>query len=141
MSWLVWLIIFIILVIVEMTTPTVFFSLCLAFGALAAGVISFFHVQIWVEVTVFTVASIAAIYIIRPMLKKWMSKMDSTKSNVDALIGAAAIVTQDIVPNKAGFIEAPGGIWLADAASEIKAGEKVIIESISGTKAFVKKYS
>jgi membrane protein implicated in regulation of membrane protease activity len=139
MSWIAWLVIFILLVIVEMVTPTVFFSLCLAFGALGAAAISFFQVPFWTEASVFTVVSIASIYIVRPVLKKWMSKMDSVKSNVDALIGAAAVVTHDIAPDKTGFIEVSGGVWLAEAASEIKAGEKVVIESINGTKAFVKK--
>ena len=141
MSWIVWLVLVIILVIVEIVTPTIFFSFCLAIGALAAAVASYFQVPVWVEVTVFTAVSIAAIYIIRPILKKWMSNMDSVKSNVDALIGASAIVTQDIAPGKAGFIEVSGGVWLAESDVEIKAGEKVIIESISGTKTLVKKQS
>ncbi|MDR1942388.1 MAG: NfeD family protein [Endomicrobium sp.] len=139
MSWLAWLIIGILLVVVEIVTPTAFFALCLSLGAFAAAVAAYFHGSDWIEAGAFVVAAVISIYAIRPLLKKWMSKMDSAKSNVDELIGETAVVTQDISPETAGFVKVCGQTWLAVSDEELKSGQKAIIKSLSGTKVFVSK--
>jgi len=139
MSYLVWLAVGVAFVICEIITVNYFFTLCLAFGSFAAAILAYFHATFLQCVLAFAAVSIISIFFIRPLLKKWMSKSPTVKSNVDELIGAHAIVTQDITPEKAGFVEVNGGTWLAEAASEIKAGEKVVVESISGVKVIVKK--
>jgi len=129
----------IILVILEIVTFSVFFFTCLAVGALFAAVLTYFNVSIWISVGVFVVISVLSIYTIRPIFKKMLKKAETVESNVDALIGAEAIVTGTITPLKDGFVKVFSEIWLASADEEIKEGEKVKIISISGTKLFVKK--
>jgi membrane protein implicated in regulation of membrane protease activity len=62
-------------------------------------------------------------------------------SNVDALIGTEAIVTERITPLKAGFVKTSGELWRAksDIEIEIEAGEIVRIKGVTGTMLIVKK--
>ena len=71
-------------------------------------------------------------------MKKYIDKF-KTKSNVDALIGSLAVVTEDISPNKAGKVKIEGEIWLAVSQDDIKVNENAKIVSVDGTKLVVKK--
>lgn len=141
MTWVIWLIAAVVLIILEIVTPGLFFFACLAIGSLAAAVIAYFGISNWLEFGVFAFVAVISIFAIRPFFKKWMEKQNkmTVNSNVDALIGAEALVTEKIVPEKPGFVKVRGEIWLAESDSEIEPGTKVAIESLSGTKVFVKK--
>ena len=61
-------------------------------------------------------------------------------TNIDSLIGAPAIVIEDIRKGKKGRIEVGGEIWLAVSKENvIYGGEDVIIEAVDGTKLVVRK--
>jgi membrane protein implicated in regulation of membrane protease activity len=140
MAWLFWVIAFVVLVIVEVATPSTFFFLSLAAGALTAAAVAYFSASsIWVETIAFVVVSVISIYTIRPLFKSYLKKAETADSNVDSLIGAEAAVTQTISPPKDGFVKVFSEIWLASSDEEIKTGEKVKVISVSGTKLFVKK--
>ncbi|AKL97477.1 NfeD family protein [Endomicrobium proavitum] len=139
MNWIFWIVLAVVLATLEIITPSVFFFMCLAIGALFAAVATFFDVSNWFEFGIFITVSIVSIYTIRPLFKKLMSKSETVNSNVDALIGAQAVVTEKISLQKAGFVKVNGEIWLAESDGEIESGETVKIKSVSGTKVFVKK--
>jgi len=139
MTWITWIAVAIVLVILEISTPSVFFFLSLAVGALAAAAAAYLSGLPLVEVIVFTVVSIVSIFTIRPLFKSYLKKAETTDSNVDALIGAEALVTAEISPSKDGFVKVLSEIWLASSDEGIKEGEKVKVISVSGTKLFVKK--
>ncbi|MDR1695011.1 MAG: NfeD family protein [Endomicrobium sp.] len=139
MTWLAWISAAFVLVICEILTPSVFFFLCLSAGALFAAAAAYFNISDWLEFGIFAAVSVLSIYTVRPIFKKMLKKTDTVKSNVDALLGANAVVTETISPLKDGFVKVSGEIWLAHADEEIKEGEKVKVVSISGTKLFVKK--
>ena len=141
MTWIMWVIAAVVLVILEIVTPGLFFFACLAIGSLCAAAVAYFGVSNWFEFGIFAVTAIVSIFSIRPFFKKWMNKQSKgfIASNVDELVGQEALVTEKITLNKAGFVKVKSEIWLAESDSEIEAGEKVIIKSLSGTKVFVKK--
>jgi membrane protein implicated in regulation of membrane protease activity len=68
-----------------------------------------------------------------------MSKSETVNSNIDALIGATAIVTEKITPLKVGFVRVSGEIWRAESDIELEIGMTVKIENIVGTTLTVKK--
>jgi membrane protein implicated in regulation of membrane protease activity len=122
-----------------MATPGTFYFLCLASGCLIAGVFSVFEVQPSIQYIAFAFISLISLFTIRPIFKRTMKRIPQFNSNVDALIGKKAIVTQDISQFKNGFVKIESEIWLAESDTDIKTGEEVIIEAISGTKLKVKK--
>lgn len=140
MTLVSWLIFAVILIICEILTSSVFFFICIAIGSIFAGFSSYFFVDIfWLQIFVFLLVSVLSLYTLRPIFKKMILKLKTTKSNVDALIEASAIVTEEITPIKAGFVKVYGEIWRAKSDSNIKPGETVKIKNVEGTSLIVKK--
>lgn len=137
-TWYVWLILFLVFLGLEIMTTGVFFFLCFSTGALFAMLFSLLGATFQVELIVFCIVSLASILLIRPLFKKYITKR-KTETNVDSLIGAKAIVTEDIKENSMGKIKIEGEIWLAVSKENIAKGETVTIESVDGTKLVVKK--
>ena len=62
-------------------------------------------------------------------------------SNVDALVGAHAVVKESIDNNKNGRVLLYGSFWEARASNFIKVGERVRVVKVEGTKLVVEKIS
>jgi membrane protein implicated in regulation of membrane protease activity len=139
MTWITWCAIAVVLIILEVVTMSVFFFTCLAIGAASAAIASYFGGSVTIEVIIFITSSILSLYLIRPIFKKMMSKSDTVSSNIDALIGANAIVTEKITPFKTGLVKVFSEVWRAEADVEIKAGDTVKVEKVTGTTLAVKK--
>jgi membrane protein implicated in regulation of membrane protease activity len=139
MTWITWCTIAVILIIFEIVTTSIFFFICLAIGAVFAAIVSYFIGSIPIEVIIFIIASILSLYLIRPIFKKIISKSDTVSSNIDALIGADALVTEKITPFKTGFVKVFSEVWRADADIGIEAGETVKVERVTGATLIVKK--
>jgi membrane protein implicated in regulation of membrane protease activity len=139
MIWITWLIIAAVFIIFEMLISSAFFFTCFAVGSVFAAVAAYFNISSWIEFVVFIVTSILSLYIIGPIFKKMISKSETVNSNIDALIGATAIVTEKITPLKTGLVKASGEIWRAESDIELETGETVKIKNIDGTTLTVKK--
>jgi membrane protein implicated in regulation of membrane protease activity len=139
MTWALWVLAAVALLIIEIVTPSVFFFTCLAIGAVFAAIIAYFNVSDWVEFGVFAVTAILSLYTIRPIFKRAISKAKTVNSNVDALIGAEGLVIEAIQPDKNGLVKVGGEVWLAQSDVQIDKDLKVEIVSISGTKVIVVK--
>jgi membrane protein implicated in regulation of membrane protease activity len=68
-----------------------------------------------------------------------MSKFETVNSNIDALIGATAVVTEKVTPLKAGLVRVSGEIWRAESDIDLETGTTVKIKNIDGTTLIVKK--
>ncbi|OEG70519.1 hypothetical protein ATZ36_04155 [Candidatus Endomicrobiellum trichonymphae] len=139
MIWITWLIIAAVLIIFEILTSSVFFFICLAAGSVFAAAVSYFNISSWIEFVIFIVVSILSLYLIRPIFKRMISKSETVNSNIDALIGAIAVVTEKITPLKTGLVKVSGEIWIAESDIELEIGEAVKIRNIDGTTLTVKK--
>ena len=71
-------------------------------------------------------------------MKLFRSK-DAIKSNVDALMGKKALVTQAIEPKKPGMIKVDGELWRAESDEIIEANTWVEIAAVDGAHLHVKK--
>ncbi|MDR0486391.1 MAG: NfeD family protein [Elusimicrobiota bacterium] len=129
-----WFILIFVFVIFEIATPGAFYSMCLALGALTAGIASLFGADRYLQYGIFAVISLVSIFAVRPIFLRAVKKMKGVQTNVDALIDQTAIVTEKITPQKCGFIKIGGEIWLAESESEIETGSEAIIKEVSGTK-------
>lgn len=141
MTWYLWMFLFLVFLGIEIVTTGVFFFLCFSTGALFAMMFSLLGFGFQVSAIVFCIVSVLSILLIRPLLKIYIAKK-KINTNIDSLIGAPAIVIEDIKSGKTGKIKVGGEIWLAVCRGEnIYGGEAVIIESVDGTKLIVRKSS
>ncbi|MCL2145383.1 MAG: NfeD family protein, partial [Endomicrobia bacterium] len=122
------------------TTISVFFFICLAAGAVLAGIASALGLGIWIQIAVFSFVSIVSVAFIRPLLRKYIKNTDSKSSNVDEIIGKDAIVIEKITAEKQGQVKVMGEVWAAFSESgEIEKDSIVEILSVKGTRVFVRK--
>ena len=138
MTWYIWLILFLVFLGLEIITTGVFFFLCFSTGALFAMLCSLLGATFQVEMIVFCAVSLASILLIRPLFKKYVAKK-KIETNVDSLIGAPAVVIENIKANGTGKVKAASEIWLAISKEDIDVNENVVIEAVDGTKLVVKK--
>jgi len=138
MHWSVWITGSIILFVFEMLTPGGFFFACLGIGALVTAVCSVFAHGELVQWTIFPAVSLISIYSIRPIARRYF-QTHVKKSNVDALIGQKALVTQRIEPPSLGMIKIEGEFWRAEADENIEKDTQAEIISVEGTRLKVKK--
>lgn len=134
----IWLIIAAVCGIIEALTmglTTIWFT----GGAIMAAVAAMAGLSLAVQIIVFLVVSIVLIYFTKPLAKKKL-KVGSEKTNVDALVGRQALVTETIEPFSTGQAKVDGLVWSAvskETHSTIKSGTTVIINGIEGVKLIV----
>jgi membrane protein implicated in regulation of membrane protease activity len=136
--WLITMILFIGFELATMGLTTIWFAL----GALAALATSVVGSPIWLQVIVFFVVSLFALFGFRNMAKESFNK-SRTKTNADSLIGRKGIVTEDISNIYAtGQVTVAGQEWTARSVEDavtLEKGEMVIVRSISGVKLMVER--
>ncbi len=137
--WLIWVISGVILFIIEIFTPTLFF-LNLALAAFFAAIGAYFGLSGWWQVGIFAVASGVLLGFLRPLLVKNVKKDDTTTGLDEKYFGQIA---KTICPTNAtdGRITIYGEEWVARSSdgSEIPEGENVKIVRNDGTVFFVEK--
>jgi len=135
MTYKYWLIGCVVCIILEiLPPPTHFFFVCMAFGSLAASIAALFCPWVWLPWAVFAVTSVALTPLMIP-LAKFLFTPKPHASNVDALIGKRALVTEPVTPNKPGVVKVQGESWRAvsekDAFEKDQWAEIVRIEGAS----------
>lgn len=142
MNWdaLIWLVLLVIFVYVEASTVTLV-STWFAFGALAALLASIFGGTLTLQIILFFAVSIVLLAALRPIFHKYI-KPGITKTNIDALIGAEALVTEtvDNIAGK-GKVKIAAMEWTARSTdgSVLEVGVCVRVDKIEGVKTFVSK--
>lgn len=137
LTWIVLLIVFVILEALTTQLTTIWFAL----GAVAAIIAYMFGAQIWIQWVVFTLVSLAALALTRPLVKKITSKA-KTRTNADMVIGKSAIVENTIDNSQAqGTVRVNGNVWTArsEKGEVIPQGSKVVVMRIDGVKLIVNK--
>lgn len=137
-AWVWWLIIALLLTVAEVTTTTLVF-LMLAAGALAAGVSAFVGGDVAVQLLVFTVVALLGVLGVRPVARRHLSTPAITRSGVAALVGADAVVLEQ-VDGRDGRVKLAGEIWSArayDRTSTLPVGMDVFVVAIDGATALV----
>lgn len=133
-----WLILAVLLCVVEAATPAL---VCIWFaaGSLTAFIVSLFVPQLWIQVVIFILFSVALLIATRPLVKKYVYKK-TIATNADRIIGAEGIVLipLDPIENK-GQVKVMGQIWSAKSAdgTNLQPNTAVIIKGIEGVKVIV----
>ena len=136
--YIFWIILAIAFVIIEFGTVALV-SVWFVGGSLAAMAVALAEGPLWLQVLLFILVSLILLLLLRPFLRKYVYA-NKSPTNVDAVIGREALVTEDI-DNLAGTgtIKLDGVIWTARSVdnSRIPAGTVVAIQSVQGVKAMV----
>lgn len=139
--WHIWIIVAVILFIVEIFAPT-FLAACIAIGCVAAGLFSYFDVDIKIQLIAFSIGALASFFGVRPFMLKYAHKnSDKVKTNVDALVGKIGKVTIDIDNSQnQGRVTIEGDDWKAESENNeiLNAGGKVEILKVNSTILIVK---
>jgi membrane protein implicated in regulation of membrane protease activity len=138
-----WLVAMVIFLILEMATISLV-SIWFVGGSLAAFLVSFAVRKPWVEVLVFLGVSLALLFLIRPLARKFsVKKKDQITSGAQALVGKRAVVTEQIDNLHAtGSVQVNGQYWSAkclDDEEKIEKDSVVIIREVDGVRLVVEK--
>ena len=138
-----WLVAMVIFLILEMATISLV-SIWFVGGSLAAFLVSFAVRKPWVEVLVFLGVSLALLFLIRPLARKFsVKKKFQIRSGAQALVGKRAVVTEQIDNLHAtGSVQVNGQYWSAkclDDEEKIEKDSVVIIREVDGVRLVVEK--
>ena len=140
--WHYWVIVALVFVIVEMFT-TGFAVMCISFGCLFGAAASALDWELKWQLLAFAVGTALAFLTVRPLVYKFFYKKgQEVKTNVDALIGRRAIVTERIEGElHAGRVKVDGDDWKAVSldTEPIEVGATVKITAINSVILTVKK--
>ena len=138
--WIIWLIIFVVMVIIEAAT-TALATIWFAAGALVAMIMDLcgapHNLQIIVMAAVSVVTFIICMIWIRPKLES-LRRANVQRTNADRLIGMEGVVIIPVDPVEGkGQVKVEGQVWSAKAENSITEGTKVKIRAIEGVKLIV----
>lgn len=134
-----WLVLMVVLVIVEFLTLGLT-CIWFAIGSLFAAIVALLGGNIWFQVIVFGLVSLAMLIFTKPVAQKYFNSKIQ-KTNLDELIDEKCVVTEEINNLKAtGTVMLKGKEWTARSLREdeiIPAGNVVTLKQIEGVKAIV----
>ncbi|WP_448004640.1 NfeD family protein [Agromyces bauzanensis] len=112
-TWIVWLILILVCVIIELLTLE-FTFLMIAFGSVAGLGADLLGWEWWVQILVAAAVSVLLILTIRPVMLRYMRRgADPTPSNVAALLGMSGRVVSSVT-EATGLVKlANGETWTA----------------------------
>lgn len=140
MNWaaFLWLALLVVFLVVEASTVTMV-SLWFAAGSVVALIVSLLHGALWLQITLFLAVSAILLSLLRPLVRKHFTPK-LTRTNVDAVLGSAGLVTVAIDNVAAsGQVKLGAMAWTARSTSgePIPEGTLVKVDRIEGVKAFV----
>ncbi|MCD8160042.1 MAG: NfeD family protein [Clostridiales bacterium] len=115
-------------------------SLWFALGSLCALLLSLFIENIWAEIGVFLLVSVATLLLLRPLTNRFFSAKDRKRTNLDLVVGSDGVVLEEIDNLFArGQVKVGGQVWSARSQSGelIPADTVVTVLRIEGVKVFV----
>ncbi|HET8641674.1 MAG TPA: NfeD family protein [Pseudonocardiaceae bacterium] len=135
---MIWLIVGVLLIGAEVVTLTAALGL-LGVAALITSLAAAVGLPPPLQLLVFTIVSVIAIVLVRPVARRHMQRPQLERFGVDALIGKKAHVVQEVTGD-AGRVRIDGEEWTARAFDEslvIPAGATVDVMAIRGAIAVV----
>lgn len=136
MSAIWWLLAALVLFLIEMITPGLFFFACLATGALLAALVSWLGVAPAWAWTTFFGSSTALVLIVAPLARRWTKRMPVNPVGLDALAGQRARVIEALDPEtgKGQVRLENGALWRAMSEGPISADSWVQVLEVVGTR-------
>ncbi len=133
----VWLAVIGVLVLIELLTYGLYFA-ALAIAAIVPLVLSLLGFDLWVQALGFLVATVAALFYVRPLIKKWQGDKPERLTNSESLIGREALALTEIT-EQGGQAKLWGEVWSARVREGMRSeGAKLVVEEIDGATLIVR---
>jgi membrane protein implicated in regulation of membrane protease activity len=136
-DWGWWLLGGLVLLGIEALTLDLLFA-SFALGAVVGAVAAAFNAPVIVQVLAAVATSLASLFVLRPLALRTL-RTEHSQTNVDALIGAPALVMER-VDARTGRVKVGGEIWSARTrrpGTEFTAGTDLVVVAIEGATAVV----
>ncbi|MCK4265603.1 NfeD family protein [Candidatus Babeliales bacterium] len=136
-----WLLLAIAFLLVELSTPGLFFFVGFAIGCAVASVMAFMGYSFAIQCIASLIVSILSFGFLKKYFSESVRNSKGEKTNIHALSGQKALVVSAIKPTINGRIKIRGELWPAkvDGTESFENGELVIIVRIEGNHLVVKK--
>ncbi|TKG90170.1 NfeD family protein [Puteibacter caeruleilacunae] len=138
--WHIWLIAALIFFIMEIFIPS-FVVFNFGVGALTGSAAAALDVSLELQIAIFCIGTLISFFAIRPVIIKYgYKRSDGIKTNVDAMIGRQAVVSELIDNrNDQGRIVIDGDHWRARSVTNqiIEKGEMVVVNQIDSIVMYV----
>lgn len=138
--FLAWASAFVIFILLELSSPGMFYFLSLAFGAASSSIAQMLDVTLVNQFIIFAVTTIISFMILSYWVKK--DKKDTLhESNIYALVGKHGIVIETLSFENKGWVKINGELWGAYATDNVtyEPNTHVIVITTSGSHLKVKK--
>jgi len=141
LSWWMWLVMGLVLMVFELATPGGFFIVFFGVGAVIVGLLELvgLHMSLLLQGILFVVTSLVAITVFRrPLLERFNKKMPT--GTVDAIVGETAHAIDEIPANGFGKVELRGAAWNAQNVGEqpIARGARCKVDRVDGLTFYVR---
>ncbi|MCZ3387209.1 MAG: NfeD family protein [Actinomycetia bacterium] len=136
-EWGWWVLGALVLLGVEALTLDLLFA-SLAVGAVVGAIVGAFGAPVLAQALAALVAALLTLLVLRPIGLKLL-KTEGTDTNIDALIGARALVVER-VDSRGGRVKIGGEVWSARvtrSGAEFVVGADLVVMSIDGATAVV----
>lgn len=136
MPTLWWLVLSLVLLVIEMVTPGLFFFACLAVGSLLAALTAWLGGSAFLSWGVFFGSSTALVLIVSPLARRWMKDIPRSPVGLDSMTGQRARVTEAVDPatGKGQVRLDSGAVWRALSDDAIPVDTWVEIVEVVGTR-------
>ena len=137
-GWMiVWAVVFVVALAVELVT-TQMISAWFCGGALVSAVLAGFDVDFVIQIIVFVGVSTALLIVFKLFIEKRI-KDRTPKTNYDALIGDEILITESVLPEKAGAGRFRDVTWTVVSDEPIPEGEFALVVERKGNKLVAKR--
>jgi membrane protein implicated in regulation of membrane protease activity len=130
LMFLLWICFALLISLLELGHPGLFYFLSLALGALVASVVDFLGFSFLVQVVIFGVSSLILWLILAYFVTSMLDKKHPYRSNVYAMKGMRGVVIEPIEPFRPGAVKVAGQIWSALAANNQQIEEGTVVEVV-----------
>lgn len=133
----VWLAVIGVLILIELLTYGLYFA-ALAVAAIVPLILSMLGFDLWVQALGFLVATVGALFYVRPLIKKWQGDKPERLTNSDSLIGREALALT-VITEQGGQAKVWGEVWSARVREGMRSeGAKLVVEEIDGATLIVR---
>jgi len=133
-----WLAAGLVLLVIELVTPSGFFVMFFGLGALTVGVLARLGAagDQWLQWLIFTVTSVVYLLLFRGRLQE---RVEHPQLNVDTLVGELAVPRERIGPGQVGRVDLRGTLWNArnEAPQPVEPGQRCRVTGVDGLLVFV----
>ncbi len=138
MSWWLWVLAGIALLVVEMVTPGGLFALFFGVGALCVAVVAALGAPPTAQWIAFTLVSVVLLATLRRTVKEKLFRENATV--VDSLVGQEVLLLADVPEGGEGRAELRGVPWSARVASgtALAKGQRCRVERVEGLTLWVR---